>query len=79
MTEYAILAFLLYKTFVHKQNPLIKSFLSTILYACSDEFHQLFIPGRAGQIRDVCIDSTGALIMILIIYFIFKRKDKKGL
>lgn len=77
MTEYAILTFLLYKTFVHKQNPLIKSFLFTVLYACSDEFHQLFIPGRAGQIRDVCIDSTGALIMILIIYFILKRKEKK--
>ena len=77
MTEYAILAFLLYKTFIHKQNPLIKSFIFTALYACSDEFHQLFIPGRAGQIRDVCIDSTGALIMILIIYFILKRKEKK--
>ena len=66
MTEYAILAFLLYKTFIHKQNPLIKSFIFTALYACSD-----------GQIRDVCIDSTGALIMLLIIYFILKRKDKK--
>ena len=77
MTEYAILAFLLYKTFIHKQNPLIKSFLFTVLYACSDEFHQLFISGRAGQIRDVCIDSTGALIMLLIVYFILKRKDKK--
>ena len=77
MAEYAILAFLLYKTFIHKQNPLIKSFIFTVLYACSDDFHQLFIPGRAGQIRDVCIDSTGALIMLLIIYFILKRKDKK--
>ena len=47
------------------------------LYACTDEFHQLFIAGRAGQFRDVCIDSTGALIMILIIYIINKRKDKK--
>ena len=77
MTEYAILTFLLYKTFIHKQNPLIKSFIFTALYACSDEFHQLFISGRAGQIRDVCIDSTGALIMLLIIYFILKRKEKK--
>ena len=79
MTEYAILAFLLYKTFIHKQNPLIKSFIFTFLYACSDEFHQLFIAGRAGQFKDVCIDSTGALIMLLIIYFINKRKDKKRL
>lgn len=79
MTEYAILAFLLYKTFIHKQNPLIKSVIFTFLYACSDEFHQLFIAGRAGQFKDVCIDSTGALIMLLIIYFINKRKDKKRL
>ena len=73
MTEYAILAFLIYKTIVHIEKSLVKSFL----YACTDEFHQLFIAGRAGQFRDVCIDSTGALIMILIIYIINKRKDKK--
>ncbi|MGI6114498.1 MAG: VanZ family protein [Mahellales bacterium] len=30
-------------------------------YAISDETHQLFVPGRAGQIRDVIIDSCGAL------------------
>ncbi|WP_370760837.1 VanZ family protein [Faecalibacillus intestinalis] len=77
MTEYAILAFLIYKTIVHIEKPLIKSLIFTFLYACTDEFHQLFIAGRAGQIRDVCIDSTGALIMLLIIYFILKRKDKK--
>lgn len=77
MTEYAILAFLIYKTIVHIENSLIKSFIFTFLYACTDEFHQLFIAGRAGQIRDVCIDSTGALIMLLIIYFILKRKGKK--
>ena len=77
MTEYAILAFLIYKTIVHIEKSLVKSFIFTFLYACTDEFHQLFIAGRAGQFRDVCIDSTGALIMILIIYIINKRKDKK--
>ena len=77
MTEYAILAFLIYKTIVHIGKSLVKSFIFTFLYACTDEFHQLFIAGRAGQFRDVCIDYTGALIMILIIYIINKRKDKK--
>ena len=77
MTEYAILAFLIYKTIVHIEKPYIISFIFTFLYDCTYEFHQLFIAGRAGQIRDVCIDSTGALIMLLIIYFILKRKDKK--
>ena len=56
---------------------IVLSSLFCFIYACTDEFHQLFIAGRAGQIRDVCIDSTGALIMLLIIYFILKRKDKK--
>ena len=78
MTEYAILAFLIYKTIVHIEKSLVKSFIFTFLYACTDEFHQLFIAGRAGQFRDVCIDSTGALFMILIIYIINKRKDKKS-
>lgn len=32
------------------------------LYAASDEIHQLFIPGRAGRISDVLIDSLGVLI-----------------
>lgn len=35
-----------------------------ILYAISDEIHQLFIPGRAGQVRDVIIDSAGAVVGI---------------
>ncbi|MDO4976663.1 MAG: VanZ family protein [Eubacteriales bacterium] len=40
------------------------SWFFTIVYACSDELHQLFVPGRAGMIRDVCIDSLGALLGI---------------
>ena len=35
-------------------------------YAMSDEIHQLFIPGRAGQIKDVLIDSSGALVGVFI-------------
>jgi len=35
-----------------------------VLYAISDEVHQLFVPGRAGQVRDVLIDSAGAVVGI---------------
>jgi len=34
-------------------------------YAASDEFHQLYVPGRSGQVTDVLIDSSGALLGIL--------------
>lgn len=37
-----------------------------LLYAAGDEFHQSFIPGRAPQVRDVCIDFAGALTGILL-------------
>lgn len=36
------------------------------LYAVSDEVHQLFVPGRAGALKDVLLDSTGALIGVLL-------------
>ncbi|WP_034638784.1 VanZ family protein [Desulfofalx alkaliphila] len=37
-----------------------------VLYAISDEIHQLFIPGRSGEVRDVLIDSTGASLGVAI-------------
>ena len=36
------------------------------LYAGSDEFHQLFVPGRSGELRDVLLDSSGALLGIYL-------------
>lgn len=38
-----------------------------VFYAGTDEFHQLFVPGRAGAITDVCIDAAGALAGLLIL------------
>lgn len=38
--------------------------LICVLYAISDEMHQLFVPGRGGQVRDVLIDSAGAIVGI---------------
>lgn len=40
--------------------------LSTLLYAATDEFHQLFVPGRAGMVTDVMIDSLGAVIALTL-------------
>ncbi|MDD4688198.1 MAG: VanZ family protein [Eubacteriales bacterium] len=55
--------------------------LVCFLYACSDEIHQLFIPGRSGEIRDVVIDTLGAavgvLFMMLTIEVINRYKRRK--
>ena len=50
-------------------------------YAASDELHQLFVPGRSCQFRDVCIDSAGVLAGVLVFslikHEIVKYKEKK--
>ena len=35
------------------------------LYACLDEFHQLFVAGRCGQPFDVAVDTSGALVAVV--------------
>lgn len=38
----------------------------SLLYAASDEIHQLFVPGRVASIKDFLIDSMGIFLAILI-------------
>tara|TARA_Y100001934_G_scaffold119354_1_gene146015 strand:- start:1801 stop:2256 length:456 start_codon:yes stop_codon:yes gene_type:complete len=45
------------------------AFLLTALYAATDEFHQLFVPGRVGTVWDVALDSLGGLLGIWIVWF----------
>ena len=52
------------------------SFSITFIYACIDEIHQLFIPGRGSQIKDVLIDSIGAIIGLIVINLIFMLKNR---
>lgn len=47
------------------------------IYAISDEIHQLFVPGRAGQVRDVLIDSSGSLVGIAIVLIFIKLLEMK--
>ena len=42
-----------------------------LLYAASDEIHQLFIPGRSGEVRDVMIDFSGAVLGIALSTLVF--------
>ena len=67
--EYAILFFLAANYFKEFNNPkyLFIALLFSILCAFFDEFHQLFVDGRSGQIKDVLIDSMGAFVTLLIL------------
>lgn len=76
MTEYAILAVFFYiwlGNWQHRRRKRVwLAVMLAVLYAASDEFHQLFVQGRAGRVGDVLIDSVGALIGVLLWLFFAK-------
>lgn len=67
---YAVLGGLLVHAFVRSGFTVKKAVLSacmiSVLYAASDEWHQIYVPGRAGQITDVLLDGSGSLAGILV-------------
>lgn len=70
-TEYLILGILSINYIIKYKKNIKYSYLMCIIYAISDEIHQLFVPGRSCQILDVIIDCLGAVIgIILIIKFV---------
>lgn len=76
--EYAVLGVLsvLCAREYQMKNAYMIGFVWSVVYACSDEFHQLFVPGRSGQLIDVCIDSSGALFGILCLWCWFYIREK---
>lgn len=51
-----------------------------IIYAATDEFHQVFVQGRTALITDVVIDTMGVILGILLVLLIREiyRKIKEG-
>jgi VanZ family protein len=50
--------------------------LICVLYAISDEIHQQFVPGRGPGIKDVFIDSAGAMVGIGLFWFVGRKRKK---
>lgn len=75
-TEYFILGILVFKIFemYGVKRTLVYAVLFCFLYACSDEFHQLFSDGRSAKILDVLIDTSGSVLSIGCLQFMKKRK-----
>ncbi|MBO5478787.1 MAG: VanZ family protein [Clostridia bacterium] len=69
--------------FYNKEKTLIGiSTIIGVLYAVSDELHQLMVDGRSGNIKDVIIDSlgiiTGIIFFLLVKEIISKVVNKKN-
>lgn len=55
---------------------LLLAIFISFLYACSDEIHQMLVPGRSGQIKDVLLDTIGSSVGCYFYYLIYKYKLK---
>ena len=69
MTEYFILFLLWYRVlvlYVDSKKAKLYAIGLIFLYACSDELHQYFVPGRSAKFKDVMIDTSGGLIGLLV-------------
>ena len=52
------------------------SLIIGVIYASTDEIHQVFVPGRGPQITDVILDSMGVLTGIFIVMLVLKIHGK---
>lgn len=85
MTEYAIGGMLFYGiTLTYpdgiRKKKIVLSLAFVILYAATDELHQLFINSRNGCVTDVIIDTVGGVLGIFSVYIVeatIKTMDRK--
>jgi len=84
MAEYAILALLLWRAL--RSGPTLCTtrpvlfgavLVACIVFAASDEFHQSFVKSRTPSVRDVILDTAGALFGLLIGASFAHRHSKK--
>jgi VanZ family protein len=81
--EYGVLAFLTFLSFVKKDFSIApKKYLvitlALMLFALADEYHQILIPGRTFNLKDILSNISGIVAAAVFCYFMFRsiKKDK---
>lgn len=69
---FAGLAFVAFQVIKPARRAYIVTWLFATLYAISDEWHQLYVPGRTASVRDVMIDSCGAFLVLFLLFYMRK-------
>lgn len=82
-TAYFILGILAFNS-IKAKKPAVRFLVPTafaFIYACTDELHQYFVPGRSCEFRDICIDTLGAAAgsaaALAFSAVIFAKRNKK--
>lgn len=73
LSEYAVLALLLLRAAIYMTNLkwsmsilCVSVWVACVFVAATDEFHQTFVRSRRASVRDIMIDSAGAIVGLLI-------------
>ncbi len=70
MAEYGILTYLFFRASMRDFSParsILYSALFSATYALTDEYHQIFVFGRSGSLKDVFIDGIGIFLAVYLI------------
>ena len=87
LTEYAVFALLLWRALRRPVKndsrpwnwPEAGLALSVVLlYAASDEIHQIFVPTRTARIHDVVIDTLGGSAALFALWWLKFRKHRRA-
>ncbi len=82
--EYAILALLLFRAAICVTNLkwsmsilCVSIWSICLVVAATDEFHQTFVRSRGPSVRDIMIDSGGAIVGLLVGAVLTKKRSTK--
>lgn len=62
-----VIASILARTRIKVMLRIVLGLVLCTIYALTDEWHQYYVVGRGAQLRDIVIDSCGALIGIIVV------------
>ncbi len=72
--EYSVFSFAVYFAFLKDdrfENKKTSTLIFILLFAVSDEVHQLFVPGRAGgSLFDISMDFIGGVFVTMLSFIV---------
>lgn len=82
MIEYGVLTCLLFNALFNSitrnmSRAIRYAGVIAVLYALSDELHQMHVPTRSGTLRDVGIDTIGICIALYLISKVATRSNRR--
>lgn len=48
-----------------------------VAVAIADEVHQSFVPSRSGEVRDILLDATGALLAQILVWVVISLRGRR--